>query len=133
MAEYDVSMWNRFTMWEKILPEKRGLKLVLINRLYALLLLKKFWLKNHAYNIPDFTVSAFDNVEIEIVANKDVWHTNRQNDMISKTTLFFLLCKIWKLYNNTTNFFPDKFGGMDRQTDNVITIGLPAFSCRGPN
>ena len=26
------------------------------NRLYAPLLLKKFWLKNHAYNIPDFTV-----------------------------------------------------------------------------
>ena len=42
-------------MWGKILAEKRGLKLVLID--YTLpLLLKKFLVKNHASNIPDFTV-----------------------------------------------------------------------------
>ena len=34
---------------------KKGLE-ISSNRLYAPLLLKKIWLKNHAYNIPDFTV-----------------------------------------------------------------------------
>ena len=45
---------NRFTVWGKIWL-KKGLE-ISSNRLYAPLLLKKNWLKNHAYNIPDFTV-----------------------------------------------------------------------------
>ena len=42
-------------MWGNILAEKGGLKLVLID--YTLpLLSKEFLVKNHASNIPDFTV-----------------------------------------------------------------------------
>ena len=64
--------------------------------------------------------------------------TDRQNNMIPKTFSFceVLMYKILKLYDKnslsyrvTTEVFTEIFGGSDRQTDNVITIGLPAISC----
>ena len=108
--------------------------------LHSALFLEKLYVQNHSHFTPMLTtykiqieISAFDNVEIEILANRDFWHTKRQTKWYDlKNYTFLSLVNIWNLHNInylsycvTTKVLTVKFWKMDRRTYFMIFMQGP--------